>query len=33
LGFAAYRRSVAELDAKIEKLSLTPAPVGVGVAT
>ena len=33
MGFAAYRRSVAELDAKIEKLSLTPAPAGVGVAT
>jgi MFS family permease len=32
LGFAAYRRSVAELDAKIEKLSLTPALAGVGVA-
>ena len=30
LGFAAYRRSVAELDGKIEELSLTPAAAVLG---
>jgi MFS family permease len=30
LGFAAYRRSVAELDGKIEELSLTPAVAVLG---